>query len=172
MPMIELRVLSAQDAAEFQRLRLEALRDSPTAFSSSYEDERDRDLVKVAERISPDGLGLIFGAFDGGRLVGTTGFRRESGRKLEHKSFIWGMYVTPTHRRRGIGRQLIESVLSHAASLSALRRINIGVNASNVPAIALYEATGFKSYAMERAFLIVDGVEQDEILLSYVIERA
>jgi hypothetical protein len=34
MPMIEVRVLSAQDAAEFQRLRLEALRDSPTAFSS------------------------------------------------------------------------------------------------------------------------------------------
>ncbi len=94
--MIELRVLSAQDAAEFQRLRLEALRDSPTAFSSSYEDERDRDLVRVAERISPDGLGLIFGAFDGGRLVGTAGFRREGGRKLEHKSFIWGMYVTPT----------------------------------------------------------------------------
>jgi RimJ/RimL family protein N-acetyltransferase len=170
--MIELRVLSAQDAAEFQRLRLEALRDSPTAFSSSYEDERDRDLAKIAERISPERLGLIFGAFDGGRLVGTAGFRREGGRKLEHKSFIWGMYVTPTHRRRGIGRQLIESVLSHAASLSGLRRINIGANAANSPAIALYEATGFKSYGMERAFLIVDGVEQDEILLSYVIERA
>jgi RimJ/RimL family protein N-acetyltransferase len=169
--MIELRVLSSQDAAEFQRLRLEALRESPTAFSSSYEDERDRDVATVAERISPDGLGVVFGAFAGSRLIGLAGFRREGGRKLEHKGFIWGMYVTPTHRRRGIGRQLIECVISHAATLSGLRRINLGVNAANSQAIALYEATGFKSYGVERAFLIVDGVEQDEIHMSYVIAR-
>jgi len=170
--MIDVRVLSASDAAEFQRLRLEALRESPAAFSSSYEDERDRELAKIAERIGPDGLGVVFGAFDGGRLVGLAGFRREGGRKLEHKGFIWGMYVTPGHRRRGVGRRLVESVLSHAASLSGLRRVNLGVNAANPQAIALYEATGFKSYGVEKAFLVVDGVEQDEVHMSYVIARA
>jgi RimJ/RimL family protein N-acetyltransferase len=170
--MIEVRVLSARDAAEFQRLRLEALRESPTAFSSSYEDERDRDVAKIAERISPDGLGVVFGAFEGGQLIGLAGFRREGGRKREHKGFIWGMYVTPTHRRRGVGRQLVESVLSHASSLPGLRRVNLGVNAANSQAIALYEATGFRSYGVERAFLIVDGVEQDEVHMSYVIARA
>ncbi len=170
--MVELRALSSQDVAEFQRLRLEALWENPTAFSSSYEEERDRDLAKIAERIAPDGLGLIFGAFDGGRLVGLAGFRREGGLKLKHKGFIWGMYVAPTYRRRGIGRQLIERVISHAATLPGLRRITLGVNAANSPAIALYEATGFKSYGVERAFLIVDGVEQDEIHMSCVIARA
>lgn len=170
--MTDVRVLSAGDAAEFQRLRLEALRESPTAFSSSYEDERDRELAKVAERISPDGLGVLFGAFNGDRLIGLAGFRREGGRKLEHKGFIWGMYVTPTHRRRGIGRQLVQSVLSHAASLPGLRRVDLGVNAANPRAIALYEATGFKAYGVEKAFLVVDGVEQDEVHMSYVIARA
>ena len=170
--MVELRTLSSQDVAEFQRLRLEALQESPTAFSSSYEEERDRDLAKVAQRIAPDELGLIFGAFDGERLVGLTGFRREGGLKLKHKSFIWGMYVAPTYRRRGIGRKLIERVISHAATVPGVRRINLGVNAANSPAIGLYEATGFKSYGVERAFLIVGGIEQDEILMSCVITRA
>lgn len=170
--MVEFRTLSSQDVAEFQRVRLEALRESPTAFSSSYEEERDRDLTKVAERMAPDELGLIFGAFDGKRLVGLAGFRREAGLKRKHKGFIWGMYVAPSYRRSGIGRQLIERVVSHAATLPGLRRINLGVNAANAPAIALYEATGFKSYGVERGFLIVDGVEQDEIHMSCVIASA
>jgi len=169
--MIELRILSSKDAAEFQRLRLEGLRESPTAFSSSYEDERDSDLTRVAERIASDGRRAIFGAFDGDELVGLAGFQRESGRKLEHKAFIWGMYVTPRCRRRGIGRQLIEHVLSHAAEQAGLRRIKLGVNAANAAAIALYEAVGFKSYGVEQAFLIVDRIEQDEIHMAYVIAR-
>jgi RimJ/RimL family protein N-acetyltransferase len=169
--MIELRVLSSKDAAEFQRLRLEGLRDSPTAFSSSYEDECDSDLARVAERIASDSRRAIFGAFDGNELVGLAGFQREGGRKLEHKAFIWGMYVTPRCRRRGIGRQLIERVLSHAAQQTGLRRIKLGVNAANAAAIALYAAVGFKSYGVEQAFLVVDGLEQDEIHMAYVLAR-
>ena len=167
--MIELRVLSSKDAAEFQRLRLEGLRESPTAFSSSYEDERESDLARVAERIASDSRRALFGAFDGDELVGLAGFHRETGRKLEHKAFIWGMYVTPRCRRRGIGRQLIERVLSHAAEQTGLRRINLGVNAANAAAIGLYEAVGFKAYGVEQAFLVIDRIEQDEIHMTYVI---
>ena len=170
--MIELRVLSSKDAAEFQRLRLEGLRESHTAFSSSYEDERESDLARVAERIGSDSRRALFGAFDGDELVGLAGFHRETGRKLEHKAFIWGMYVTPRCRRRGIGRQLIERVLSHAAEQTGLRRINLGVNAANAAAIGLYEAVGFKAYGVEYAFLVVDRIEQDEIHMTYVIANA
>ena len=79
------------------------------------------------------------------------------------------MYVTPRCRRRGIGRQLIERVLSHAAEQTGLRRINLGVNAANAAAIGLYEAVGFKAYGVEYAFLVVDQIEQDEIHMTYVI---
>ena len=50
---METRILLAADAAAFQALRLEGLRDSPTAFTSSYQEECDLPLLHVAERLIP-----------------------------------------------------------------------------------------------------------------------
>jgi ribosomal protein S18 acetylase RimI-like enzyme len=170
--MIQVRMLSSQDAARFQRLRLEALLDSPAAFSSSYEEERDNDTESVARRISPDDRRAVFGAFDGDELVGFMGFRRGGERKREHKADIWGVYVTPRYRQRGVGRQLIGRVIAHAAASPGIRYVNLGVNAANAQAIALYKAAGFRPYGVEQAFLVVDGVEQDEIHMTYAMPGA
>jgi ribosomal protein S18 acetylase RimI-like enzyme len=37
------------------------------------------------------------------------------------------------------------------------------VNAENGPAIALYARMGFKPYGREPAFMLVDGIAQDEV---------
>ncbi len=167
-----IRQLLSEDAPDFQSLRLRGLLECPEAFTSSHAEEVDSPLDVLAQRLSPKPDGAVFGYFSGTNLVGLIGVQREGRLKLSHKAFIWGMYVTPTHRRRSVGRQLVQSVLSHAASLPGLRRVNLGVNAANPQAIALYEATGFKPYGVEKAFLVVDDVEQDEVHMSYVIARA
>jgi hypothetical protein len=82
---MELRVLESADAAAFSTLRLAALRECPTAFSSSYEEECDIPLARRAERMAPGRDSAIFGAFDGQDLVGTVGLHRESGRKSRTK---------------------------------------------------------------------------------------
>jgi ribosomal protein S18 acetylase RimI-like enzyme len=91
------------------------------------------------------------------------GLQREDLRKLAHKAFIWGMYVAPGARRRGVGRQLIDHALLRAASMNGVRQINLGVNAANVEAIALYEAAGFTSFGLERGFMLVSGELHDEL---------
>ena len=88
---MELRVLQPDDAAAFRALRLAALRECPTAFSSSYEEECDIPLGQAAERLAPNENRAVFGAFDEERLVGTLGIYRESQRKLAHKAVIWGV---------------------------------------------------------------------------------
>jgi hypothetical protein len=45
----DIRELSGADAAAFQSLRLQALRDCPLAFSSSHEEECERLLSDVAQ---------------------------------------------------------------------------------------------------------------------------
>ena len=73
---MELRVLESGDVEAFTALRLAALRECPTAFSSSYEEECDIPLARRAQRMAPDRDNAIFGAFDGKHLVGTVGLHR------------------------------------------------------------------------------------------------
>jgi RimJ/RimL family protein N-acetyltransferase len=167
---MDVRVLVAGDAARFQSVRLAGLAECPTAFSSSYEEEYDRPLARVAERLVPTADSRVLGAFAGDALVGVTGLRRESARKLAHKAFIWGVYVVPAARKRGVAHLLLQEALAYAASMKGLRQVNLGVNSANPAAIALYTSAGFEKYGVEKGFMMVDGVLCDEILMARVIE--
>jgi ribosomal protein S18 acetylase RimI-like enzyme len=160
---MELRTIDSTDVAAFKALRLTALRECPTAFSSSYEEECDIPLAEAAQRLVPDRNRAIFGAFEGDHLVATVGLQRERMRKLAHKAVIWGVYVAPPFRRRGVGRMLLERALAHARSMPALLQVTLGVNTLNTAAIRLYESLGFERFGLERGFLRVAGVLYDEV---------
>jgi RimJ/RimL family protein N-acetyltransferase len=113
--------------------------------------------------MAPDADGAIFGAFDGGTLVGSIGVHRERRRKLSHKAVIWGVYVAPAFRGRGVGRRLLERALAHASAMADLLQLTLGVNSANAAAIALYRSMGFEPFGLERGFMRVDGVLHDEL---------
>ena len=92
---MDIRTLQMADAAFFQALRLDALRECPSSFSSSYEEECHLPLSRVGERLVPTPEHAVFGAFEDCALVGTVGLRRERPGKLAHKAVIWGVYVAP-----------------------------------------------------------------------------
>ena len=144
-------------------MRLAALAAHPTAFAASVEDERDTPLDTLASQLTPRVDALVLGAFADDRLAGTVGVQRERLRKLAHKAHVWGMYVDAAARGRGVGRQLLEHAITHAARMSGVRQLTLGVNAHNDAALALYEAHGFVRCGLEPGFLLVDGVLHDEI---------
>jgi ribosomal protein S18 acetylase RimI-like enzyme len=162
---INVRRLTPDDAAAFHALRLAGLQDTPSAFGSSAAEERDMPPARIAERLAPADVRGIFGAFDGARLVGLCALGREGMAKASHKAFVWGMYVAPDARRRGVGRMLLAEALALARSVTALRQVNLCVNAGNAAAIRLYESAGFKAFGREPGALLVDGVLHDEILM-------
>lgn len=166
------RELAPADARAFQSLRLHGLRECPTAFASSYEEECDLASSVVADRLGPRDGRATFGAFRDEELVGLVGIVREEPRKLAHKAFVWGMYVAPANRRQGVGRLLVAKALSFAQSGLRVRQVSLGVNAGNVAAIALYESMGFKAYGREPCFMLVDGVPQDEVQMVCVLQPA
>ena len=166
---LDVRLLDADDAVAYQALRLLGLRDSPSAFAASFEEECDTPLDVVAERLAPQDDGARFGAFDGDELLGIVGVQREGLAKLAHKAFIWGMQVLPSARRQGVGRALIEQALVHAATVLGVRQVNLGVNARNRPAIALYEAMGFEAFGFERGNMLLGGELHDEIHMVHVL---
>ena len=142
---VEYRQLTPADAAAFQSLRLGGLRDSPTTFASSYEEERDLPIEVVAARLAPDDDHFVLGAFAGAELAGCIGLQRQAHHKQAHKAYIWGMYVAPAHRGRAIGRELLARTLQGAEALPAVRQITLCVNQANTAAVALYEAMGFRA---------------------------
>lgn len=168
---IVIRAVTARDAAEIRALRLEALRDSPRAFATSVEEEEARTLEETAARIEPGPGFVVLGAFDDGRPVGMVGLRREDHAKERHKATLWGMYVTPAARGRGVARALVQELLERAAAMPGVRQVNLGVAADNEPARRLYEAFGFEAFGLERSALVVDGEDVDELYMVRVVAR-
>lgn len=163
---MEIRRLGPSDASVFQTLRLQALRECPSAFASSYEEECTTPIAVVSERMAPAADRGIFGVFSQSELIGSIGFGREGLRKLAHKGFIWGMYVVPAFRNQRVGRQLVSHVLEFAESIQGMRQVLLRVNAANSAAIALYEAMGFKAFGVERGAMLIDGELHDEIMMA------
>ncbi|GHD69150.1 GNAT family N-acetyltransferase [Jeongeupia chitinilytica] len=167
-----IRRLIPADAPRYQALRLAALRDTPSAFGSSYEAEKDTPVATIEARLAPAPDRGLFGAFDGDVLVGTAGLARESMTKLRHKAILWGMYVAPGYRQRGLAGALVHEAVALAKSVDDLRQINLSVNAGNTAALRLYEAAGFRRYGHEPDALLVDGEFHDEILMRLALQAA
>src|SRR5678816_1315487 len=84
-PLMQIRELVPDDAPVFQALRLAALRECPSAFASSYEEERETPIGLVAERLVTKADRCVLGAWIRSDLVGMLGLQREEMRKLAHK---------------------------------------------------------------------------------------
>lgn len=161
---METRLLDRHDAAAYQTLRLQALRDSPHAFSASHDDEAGRSLDEVAARIVPaaDGSVRTFGVFEHGELAGFVALIHPQRAKLRHGVELAGMYVAPSRRRHGLGRALLQAVIAHARTIDGACQIGLGVNATNAAAKALYQSMGFTSWGVQPRALHIDGTFHDE----------
>ncbi len=153
---MEIRLLTVDDAADFWDIRLRALREEPSAFSASHEEEVSKPIEDIVNRIGEQWSlpeNYIVGAFKNGLIVGIVGFVREQRKKLRHKGHIWGMYVVPEARGEGIGKLLLNEVVRRSHNLEGLEIIVLTVTSNNKSAKGLYENIGFRCYGVERQAL-------------------
>jgi ribosomal protein S18 acetylase RimI-like enzyme len=164
---MQIRVLQEEDARLYQQLRLSALTTDPEAFGSTYEWEAAFAPETVAERLRPHEGKFTLGAFDGGgMLVGIVTFMRNSGAKTAHKGSVYGMYVTPQMRGRGVGKSLLLELIGRARACGGVEQLGLSVVAANDGARKLYESVGFKVYGVERHALKWGGRYYDEELMA------
>ena len=166
---IIIRLLTPADTAAFCALRLRAILDSPSSFSSSREDELARTPVEHAQRIAGGLMHRGFGAFDGERLVGFAGLRREPLRQLSHKALLWGVFVDVTQRGRGVARRLVNACIEQAETDPAIMQVHLSVNAENNAARQLYESLGFIVYGTEPRSMRVGELFYDEHQLALLL---
>ncbi len=128
----------ASDPAALRAVRLAALIDSPGSFKTTvaeeearppwwYEDLAARSAAGVAARVfhAPDGQGMVGARLDGDEVR------------------LWGMWVAPSARGRGVGHALVGAVVEWARSVGAAR-VELSVRDGLPAPAALYAAAGFE----------------------------
>lgn len=167
-----IRALDRRNAAEYRLLRQDALEHYPASFATSRAEWAKMSLKKVEEMVCPSDGSVVLGAFHSERslgdvLIGIGGLKRQDKEKYRHKAMIWGMYVDPEWRGKGIARSLLEELIAHARVQAELQQVLLTVTEGNARAQALYERLGFRVYGIEpKAIEPGDGVYRDEVLMA------
>ncbi|MCS6965445.1 MAG: GNAT family N-acetyltransferase [Candidatus Kapabacteria bacterium] len=164
-----IRPLTEQDFEQFTRLQQEALRLAPEAFGSDYDSYQALSLLdkeQQFEALLHYPYNYLLGVFVEGKLVGMAGFSCEHTKpKLRHKGRIWGMYITPEYRGRGLGEQLLRRLLTAAKEDSRCEQALLSVATTNQAAYGLYLKMGFLRYGTEYRALKLGDTYVDEHLM-------
>lgn len=158
---LEIRILNQGDAGELFRLRRSALLDSPFAFLASPEDDSASSEAAVRELLTPQRNSVVFGAYEPG-LIGMLGLYRANQRKAAHKVNLWGMFVLPTCRGRGVAAQLLDAAIRYARTLDGITSVRLSVSESAVAARRLYEKAGFETWGVEPEAIRFEGGSDSE----------
>jgi ribosomal protein S18 acetylase RimI-like enzyme len=140
MPTIE--QITPKNAAIFKRARLQALKDSPRAFGSTYAKESQYSeaewLKRATDWSGARSVGYL--AMESGEACGIVGaFLDEVD---PHKAHLISMWVAPAQRRNGMGRALIKAIEDWATT-KGVRLLRLTVTSSNLTAIEFYRRHGF-----------------------------
>jgi ribosomal protein S18 acetylase RimI-like enzyme len=142
MPVATVRVFRDSEWQIYRDLRLRALKDSPSAFGTTYDESLmhpDEYWISRLAGLSPDADLPMLAECD----------RRPAGLawgKIEptepSTAHLFGMWVAPQYRGHGVGRMLLMRAVQWARS-QRVESVVLGVTCGNTAARALYESIGF-----------------------------
>jgi putative acetyltransferase len=107
----------------------------------------------------------VFVAECGGEIVGRLSLARDTHPASTHVADL-GLMVAASHRRRGIGRTLLDQAVEWAREVG-VEKLELHVFPHNEPAIRLYEQFGFEREGLRRAQYRRRGVLVDAVLMAY-----
>ena len=130
-------------------MRGDALRDEPLAFGSAPGDDRFDSAGSVRDYLRRASDAVVIGAFRDGLLIGAAGAMRENRIKTGHKAYVWGMYVRPEERQRGVASQILAALKTHAATLPGVTHLHLSVSSAAPAALRLDTSAGFVAWGTE-----------------------
>ena len=107
----------------------------------------------------------VFVAVDGDEVVGRLSVARDPHPASAHVADL-GLIVAASHRRRGIGKLLLDTAVAWARG-AGVRKLELHVFPWNEPAIRLYETFGFLREGLRRGHYRRDGADVDALLMAY-----
>ena len=130
--MTAITKIAELDTAVLQKLRAESLQEG-----FRFMDRLCEEWASGANRFDAPGEALFL-AIDDGQVVGVCGLNRDPYGHDVRIGRVRRLYVLPSHRRSGVGRALLETVIAHARNYFDLLRVRTEA------ASDFYTAHGFR----------------------------
>jgi len=160
---VEIRLFTEQDAQTLWNLRMMALETDPWSFVDSPEELRAMSVQEFATRLRADHAeNFIVGAFEQGAAVGMVGCYQEVPLKRRHKAWIWGVFVAPAARGRGIANSLMQAAIQRAKTIPGVEMLLLTVAVDQPAPRKLYASLGFRSFGVEPRGLKIGNDSHDE----------
>ena len=149
------------DWQKYRDIRLEALKNEPSAFGSSYITELNRTDKDWQERFSmvekSDGDRFFHSVCDNNRMISIGGAFRDNNDEWN----VVAIYTKSEYRGLGIGKLLMTNILDEFNN-RAIKKIFLKVNINQKAAISLYKKFDFKIINTVKNKLMGDGNYYDE----------
>ncbi len=162
--MIVIKEINEDRWRDCRDLRLGALKNDPTAFSSSNREEENLSEDEWKRRVK----NALF-AFSNDELVGMITYTFENKSKTKHIANIFGVYIIPEYREQGIGKKLINEVLKKIQNNKDIVKIKLSVNPEQKEAVKLYENAGFITVGQLKKELQVENKFYDELVMEKLL---
>lgn len=168
---MQVRELNSSDAQHYYELRLEALLTNPSAFITTYEQEKQKpDPIKTTGERLDNNSSRTFGLFVEEQLAGVATLVKETHPKFAHKASLVAMYITADHRRKGGAELMIKELIQFARAIE-LEVLHLSVVTDNHPARNLYKKLGFEIYGTERKAIKLQDRYLDEDHMELFLEK-
>ncbi|MCV0429105.1 MAG: GNAT family N-acetyltransferase [Roseibium sp.] len=164
---IEIRQIHADEVAAFRQIRLEALKNEPSSYASSYEDWIILTTEDWQERLKEP----VFVAFQAGEPVGIMGLLRQRASKMSHRATIVMVYVRENLRGNGIADKLLKAVVETSGE-RGIAQLELTVSAENMAAIEFYKRQGFTEVGRIPGGFLHQGREIDDLIMVYRLRKA
>lgn len=152
LPAFSIRPFRADEWPAYRDIRLRALSDAPHAFSVTLGTQQVLPPEAWAARLSAataSGKDYPLLAELQGEPVGMAWAKVDAGDPTIVNLFQ--MWVAPEARAQGVAAALLDEAIRWANARQA-QALQLGVNCDNLPAIRLYERTGFVDTGLREPF--------------------
>lgn len=147
---VTIRRLEQWEIALHRDVRLRALRDAPDAFGETAAEAEARPQSyweDLTQSVTQPGRHVMFLACEGNAIYGSIYGTRD--RESLGAARVGGTWVEPARRRQGIGKALLQAVISWARA-ERLSHLRLWAPAASDGALALYRQAGFNATGNRR----------------------
>ena len=141
---ISIRVLTGDDVSLYRAMRGRALNEDPTAYGESANEFQSKAEESVRMALDSQINSITLGAFrDETELIGIASVYRLPRERIGHIGHVNGVFVAPEARGLGVGRRLMEQLLSVMRERLRSTQASLFVTTPQVAAKQLYLSLGF-----------------------------